>query len=138
MAKAKNKSFDFLSNFSTDKVLKFLTRHSDLLLPVGVMLAIGTFFISIPTGLISILVVLNLAISFIVLGTSLYISSPLQLTAYPTILLITTLFRLCLSVSVSRSILESGQAGDVIEALGSPSPTVKIVYLCAASAIGIL
>src|SRR5205085_6666561 len=76
------------------------------------------FFISIPAWLISILIVLNLALSFIILGTSLYISSPIQLTAYPTILLITTLFRLCLSVSVSRSILEKGFAGEVIEALG--------------------
>lgn len=119
MAKAKTKSYDrFFQSLSGAGALKFLTRHSDLLLPIGLMLAIGTFFISIPVWLISILVVLNLAISFIVLGTSLYISSPLQLTAYPTILLITTLFRLCLSVSVSRSILEIGDAGDVIEALG--------------------
>ncbi|MET0753984.1 MAG: type III secretion system export apparatus subunit SctV [Pyrinomonadaceae bacterium] len=118
MAKAKTKPFDFLSNLSGAGALKFLSKHGDLLLPVGLMLAIGTFFISIPVWLISILIVLNLAISFIVLGTSLYISSPLQLTAYPTILLITTLFRLCLSVSVSRSILEIGDAGDVIESLG--------------------
>jgi type III secretion protein V len=119
MAKAKTKSFEqILSNFSGGGTLKFLAKHSDLLLPIGLMLAIGTFFISIPVWLISILIVLNLAISFIVLGTSLYISSPLQLTAYPTILLITTLFRLCLSVSVSRSILEIGDAGDVIESLG--------------------
>ncbi len=89
-------------------LLKTIARHSDLLFPIGVMFAIGTFFISIPTALISVLIILNLAIAFIILGTSLYISSPLQLTAYPTILLITTLFRLCLSVSVSRSILTQG------------------------------
>lgn len=100
------------------EVLAIIGKNSDLLLPVGLMLAIGTFFISIPTSIISILLILNLAISFIVLGASLYISTPLQLTAYPTILLVTTLFRLCLSVSISRSILEYGSAGEVIEALG--------------------
>ncbi|MEP6901866.1 MAG: FHIPEP family type III secretion protein, partial [Actinomycetota bacterium] len=95
----------FFQDVANGNFLKVIARHTDLLLPVGLMLAIGTFFILIPSWLISILVVINLAFSFIVLGTSLYISSPLQLTAYPTILLITTLFRLCLSVSVSRSIL---------------------------------
>lgn len=119
MAKSSQLSFGKLvADARSGDLLKVLAKHTDLLLPIGVMLAIGTFFISIPTPIISVLIVLNLAVSFIVLGTSLYITSPLQLTAYPTILLITTLFRLCLSVSVSRSILEKGTAGDVIEALG--------------------
>lgn len=107
--------------------LKVIARHSDLLFPIGVMFAIGTFFISIPTALISILIVLNLAIAFVILGTSLYISSPLQLTAYPTILLVTTLFRLCLSVSVSRSILIQGDAGEVIEALGKTTASDSLI-----------
>lgn len=124
------------STFFFDKVYQEITngnfsktiaRHSDLLFPIGVMLAIGTFFISIPTALISILIVLNLAISFIILGTSLYISSPLQLTAYPTILLVTTLFRLCLSVSVTRSILTHGDAGEVIEALGKTTAQDNLI-----------
>src|SRR5918997_4301059 len=99
-------------------VLRLLSRHNDLVLPIALMLAISMLFIPIPTPLISALLVLNLAISFIVLATSLYISSPVQLTSYPTILLLTTLFRLCLSVSVSRSILERAYAGEVIETLG--------------------
>ncbi|MDQ2746013.1 MAG: type III secretion system export apparatus subunit SctV [Acidobacteriota bacterium] len=107
--------------------LKKITKYSDLLFPIGVMLAIGTFFISIPTALISVLIVLNLAVAFIILGTSLYISSPLQLTAYPTILLVTTLFRLCLSVSVARSILTIGDAGDVVEALGKTTAQNSLI-----------
>ena len=88
-----NSTFSFAKiyqDIAGGNFLKTIARHSDLLFPIGVMLAIGTFFISIPTALISILIVLNLAVAFIILGTSLYISSPLQLTAYPTILLITT------------------------------------------------
>jgi len=118
MAKPKLSIGKFVKDIRSGNFLKVIATHTDLLLPVCIMLAVGTFFFSIPTQAISILVVLNLAISFIVLGTSLYISSPLQLTAYPTILLITTLFRLCLSVSVARSILLKGDAGEVIEALG--------------------
>lgn len=118
MAKSKLSFNKFIGDIKSGNALKVIAKHSDLLLPIGLMLAIGTFFIGIPTWMISVLIVVNLAISFIVLGASLYITSPLQLTAYPTILLITTLFRLCLSVSVSRSILGEGTAGDVIEALG--------------------
>src|SRR3712207_43043 len=95
-----------------------LARYSDLLLPVGLMLAIGTLFIPLPPAVISILIVVNLAVSVIVLATSLYISTPTQLTSYPTILLLSTVFRLTLSVSATRSILRNGTAGSVIDALG--------------------
>jgi type III secretion protein V len=108
----------FWQALKSGDMLRLLARHNDLVLPVALMLAISMLFIPIPTPLISALLVLNLAISFIVLATSLYISSPVQLTSYPTILLLTTLFRLCLSVSVSRSILERAYAGEVIETLG--------------------
>lgn len=127
MANSKFSVSNVIQDIAGGNFLKFIGKHSDLLFPIGVMLAIGTFFISIPTALISVLIVLNLAVAFIILGTSLYISSPLQLTAYPTILLITTLFRLCLSVSVSRSILLRGDAGDVIEALGKTTAQDSLI-----------
>ncbi|HEY0170049.1 MAG TPA: FHIPEP family type III secretion protein, partial [Pyrinomonadaceae bacterium] len=95
-----------------------LARYGDLLLPVGLMLAIGTLFVPLPPAVISGLIVVNLAASVIVLSTSLYITTPTQLTSYPTILLLTTVFRLTLSVSATRAILTQGTAGGVIEALG--------------------
>ncbi|HEX8284507.1 MAG TPA: flagellar biosynthesis protein FlhA [Pyrinomonadaceae bacterium] len=99
-------------------IVTLLARYGDILLPVALMLVIATLIVPVPPFLISMLVVINLAVSFIILLTSLNISSPVQLTSYPTVLLLTTLFRLCLSVSVARSILSAGEAGDVIEMLG--------------------
>lgn len=99
-------------------VSALLSRYGDLLLPVGVMLVIGTLFVPLPPALISVLIVVNLAVSVIVLATSLYISTPTQLTSYPTILLLSTVFRLTLSVSATRSILRNSTAGSVIDALG--------------------
>jgi type III secretion protein V len=99
-------------------ITKLLARNKDLLLPIGLMLAIGTFFVQIPTWLISILLLLNLAVAVIVLSTSLYVKSPLEFTSYPTLLLLTTILRLCLSVSVMRSVLLKGNAGEVIETIG--------------------
>lgn len=107
--------------------VKLLAQHKDLLLPIGVMLAAGTFFIPLHTSIISILIVLNLALSLLVLSRSLHIQSAVQLTSYPTLLLLTTMFRLCLSVSVARSILETGHAGSVIEALGSVTAGGNII-----------
>ena len=104
-----------------------LSRYSDLLLPVGLMLAIGTLFVPLPPAVISVLIVVNLAVSVIVLATSLYITTPTQLTSYPTILLLTTVFRLTLSVSATRSILTRGTAGGVIESLGQITAQGSII-----------
>lgn len=99
-------------------LLKIISRYSDMLFPLGVMLAIATFFVPLPSWLLTYLVIINLGISFIVLSTSLYINTPLQLTTYPTILLLSTLLRMCLSVSIMRSVISKGEAGAMIEALG--------------------
>jgi len=92
-----------------------------------VMLMIGTLFLPLPPVLITLLVISNLALSFIVLMKSLSIATPAQLTSYPTLLLVTTIFRLCLSVSVMRSILERGDAGAFIEVVGKITAGGNIV-----------
>ncbi|MCS7080559.1 MAG: type III secretion system export apparatus subunit SctV [Chloracidobacterium sp.] len=95
-----------------------LSKNSDLLIAAGMLVLIGTIIVPVPTFIISVLIVVNITISLAVMMVSLYISSPLQLSTYPTILLLTTLFRLALSISCTRSILTKGDAGDVIKALG--------------------
>jgi type III secretion protein V len=105
-----------------ERVVTALARHrqvvKDFALPAAVVLAIATLFVPLPPLVISFLVVVNLALSVHVLATSLYIKSPVELTIYPALLLLTTLLRLCLSVSVMRSVLSRGDAGEVIEAIG--------------------
>src|SRR5262245_64307207 len=93
-------------------------QYRDVLFPVAAILALGTFFVPLQPAVIDILVILNLAMVLTIVTRSLTISTPIELTSYPTILLITPVFRLCLSVSISRSILESGRAGAVIETIG--------------------
>ncbi len=95
-----------------------LSKNSDMLIAAGMIVLIGTIIVPVPTFLISVLIVVNITISLAVMMVSLYISSPLQLSTYPTILLLTTLFRMALSISSTRSILTEGDAGDVIRALG--------------------
>lgn len=110
-----------------DFLVRALAENVSMLLPVVVMCIIGTLFLPLPPLMITLLVISNLALSFIVLMKSLSISSPAQLTSYPTLLLVTTIFRLCLSVSVMRSILEKGDAGAFIEVVGKITAGGNIV-----------
>src|SRR5262245_40916476 len=114
-------------SFNTDVIERALAQNIVMLLPIVVMLMIGTLFLPLPPVLITLLVISNLALSFIVLMKSLSIASPAQLTSYPTLLLVTTIFRLCLSVSVMRSILERGDAGAFIEVVGKITAGGNIV-----------
>lgn len=116
------KAFDNALNSNSMAGLSSLSgiiaKNKDLVLPVGLLLVVGTLFIPLPPEAVSILILINLAVSITVLVTSLFINSPVQLTSYPTILLLTTIFRLTLSVSVTRNILSHGEPGSVVEALG--------------------
>jgi type III secretion protein V len=116
-----------LAEFKFGKGLQFITQYRDLLFPIVILMALGTFFVPLPPFAIDLLVTLNLALSFIVVTKSLSISNTLQLTSYPTILLMTPVFRLCLSVAISRSILETGRAGALIETVGKFSAGGNLV-----------
>ncbi len=116
--KAIGNSLNFDAILGQGNLTAMLAKYKDLLLPIGLLLVVGTLFIPLPAEVVSVLILINLAISITVLVTSLFINSPVQLTSYPTILLLTTIFRLTLSVSVTRNILSHGEPGSVVEALG--------------------
>ncbi|MEM1485273.1 flagellar biosynthesis protein FlhA [Oscillospiraceae bacterium PP1C4] len=83
---------------------------------------IGIIFlliIPLPTWLLDLMFILNLTISFIILLTTMYIKESLEFSIFPAMLLITTLFRLALNVSSTRSILtKGGYAGEVVKTFG--------------------
>jgi len=119
--KAIGDTLNFNSLFGQGGLTAVMARYKDLLLPVALLLAVGALFLPLPAEAVSVLIVVNLAISITILVTAFFINSPVQLTAYPTILLLTTIFRLTLSVSVTRNILSYGEsgAGSVIHFLGN-------------------
>ncbi|HRI31100.1 MAG TPA: flagellar biosynthesis protein FlhA, partial [Candidatus Kapabacteria bacterium] len=86
---------------------------------IGLVLIVGLLVIPLPGLLLDIMLALSIALSVLILMTSVYITSPLDISSFPTILLVTTLFRLGLNVATSRLILSEGHAGDVIQAFGS-------------------
>lgn len=74
--------------------------------------------VPLPAALIDLLIVLNLAVSILLLVVSLYVEQASSLLAFPSILLLTTLFRLGLNVASTRLILLEGYAGEVIQSFG--------------------
>jgi type III secretion protein V len=95
-----------------------LTRYSDIMLALLVIAIIGIMIIPLPSFLLDILLATNIAISVVLLMISLYLPNALSLASFPTLLLITTLFRLALNVSSTRLILLYAYAGEVIESFG--------------------
>jgi len=98
--------------------IETISKHSDLLLAGGVVLIISLMVIRIPPGMMDILLGLNISISALVLLVALYVPNAMKLPSFPTIILLTTLFRLGLNVSSTRLILLEAHAGDIIDAFG--------------------
>ena len=72
----------------------------------------------LPSALLDFLLTINISLSVIILLVCLFTKEPLEYSTFPTILLISTVFRLGLNVSSTRLILLHGEAGDVIHAFG--------------------
>ena len=86
---------------------------------VFVIAVVALIIIPLPTPLLDFMFVGNLTLSFIILLTTMYIRESLEFSIYPSILLITTLLRLALNISSTRSILtKDGYAGEVVKTFG--------------------
>ncbi|MFH0702913.1 MAG: flagellar biosynthesis protein FlhA [bacterium] len=96
-----------------------LVQNNDILLAVGLVTIIGMMLIPLPTLILDIFLTINISLAVVILLVCLYTTEPLKYSSFPTILLITTLFRLGLNVSSTRLILLQANAGDVITAFGN-------------------
>lgn len=86
---------------------------------VFVILAIFLIIIPLPTWLLDMLFVVNIALSLVILLITMYIKEPLEFSIFPSMLLITTIFRLGLNISSTRLILfQQGYAGQIVKAFG--------------------
>lgn len=95
-----------------------LGKHYDLMLVALVVAVIALMVLPLPPYILDTLIAFNLTISVTLLIVSLYISSPLGLSTFPSLLLFTTLFRLSLNIASTRQILLHANAGDIIATFG--------------------
>ncbi|SUG87073.1 virulence associated secretory protein [Salmonella enterica subsp. enterica] len=90
----------------------------ELLILVLMVMIISMFVIPLPTYLVDFLIALNIVLAILVFMGSFYIDRILSFSTFPAVLLITTLFRLALSISTSRLILIEADAGEIIATFG--------------------
>lgn len=93
-------------------------KSGDIVLGLFVVGLIFLIIIPLPATILSILLIVNISISTIILMSALFSKEPLDISLFPTLLLITTLFRLGLNLSSTRMILSTGYAGEVVQAFG--------------------
>ena len=91
---------------------------AELVLAALVVGVVAMMIVPLPTWLLDILLATNLSLSVAILLVVLYVPDALAIATFPTLLLLTTLFRLALNVSSTRLILLQANAGDVIKAFG--------------------
>ncbi|MEG6585898.1 flagellar biosynthesis protein FlhA [Dendrosporobacter sp. 1207_IL3150] len=96
-----------------------LKKYSDILIAVAIITIVIMMIIPLPTFLLDLLLSLNITFALIIVMVAIYNVEPLQFSIFPSLLLITTLFRLALNVSSTRLILIDGYAGEVIMAFGN-------------------
>ncbi|MBX9401238.1 FHIPEP family type III secretion protein [Lysobacter sp. BMK333-48F3] len=93
--------------------------YSDVVLAAAAVTIIGVMILPLPLAIIDTLVAVNIAIGFGLLLIALYIPTPVAFSSFPSVLLLTTLFRLSLSIAITRSILLEANGGHIVETFGS-------------------
>ena len=114
-----NKILNNLTRFlGGERALAAITRSSDLILAFAVICIIMMLIFPVPPHVIDVLIAINLTASTCILFVALYIQKAVHLTVFPSLLLLTTLYRLGVNISSTRQILLHANAGKIIAAFG--------------------
>jgi len=102
-----------------NRAVSILTSRNDIVLAVLIVSIIFMMILPLPTSLVDVLIGTNMTLSAILLMVAMYLPSPLSFSSFPSVLLVTTLFRLGISIATTRLILLQGDAGHIIETFGN-------------------
>jgi flagellar biosynthesis protein FlhA len=95
-----------------------LLRHTDLLAAIAVVMVVTMLVVPLPSALLDLLITLNISGALTIVVATMYLNKALDFASFPSLLLLTTMFRLAINVSVTRLILTTGDAGGVVKAFG--------------------
>ena len=101
-----------------NSIMPRLNKYTDLIAAGVVVLVVVMMIIPLPPMLLDLFITLNISIALAIVVTTLYVPRALDFSAFPSLLLLTTMFRLAINISVTRLILLHGDAGHVVEAFG--------------------
>ena len=96
-----------------------LLRSTDTILPIVVVMSIIMMVIPFPPVMLDIFIAFSISAALITVAMTMFISEALELSVFPTWLLVVTIFRIALNISTTRSILSKAEAGHIIETFGS-------------------
>lgn len=115
-----NRFYNFiLRTLSGEAALSLINRSSDLILAAWIIAVIVMIVLPVPPPIIDLLITFNLTAAVGLLMVALYIPSAIHLSMFPSMLLVTTLFRLGVNISSTRQILLHAYAGHIIGAFGN-------------------
>ncbi|MGG7518145.1 FHIPEP family type III secretion protein [Allorhizobium undicola] len=103
----------------SSRTIQAITQRTDVLFAVFFVVIISMMVLPLPPLLIDIMITFNLSFALVVLVTTLYLRNVLEISTFPAVILIATVFRLALTISSTRLVLAEGHAGDIIHAFGS-------------------
>lgn len=96
-----------------------MKKYGDIIVTLAIIAIISIIIIPIPLGAVDVLLSFNISLSLLILVKAMYTEEALEFSIFPSLLLLTTLFRLALNITTTRYILGSGTAGGLIDTFGS-------------------
>ena len=96
-----------------------IQSHSDKIIALAIVTIVIMMIIPLPTVVLDLLICVNITAALVIVISTIYNEEALDLSVFPSLLLVTTLFRLALNISSTRLILLDGYAGEVITAFGN-------------------
>ncbi len=103
---------------ANDSVVRRMLAHTDLLAAGSVVLVVTMLVVPLPAPLLDLLITVNISAALTIVAATMYLGKPLDFASFPSLLLLTTMFRLAINVSVTRLILTTGDAGTVVKSFG--------------------
>ena len=101
-----------------EQTIRRLLKHTDLVAAVAVVVVVTMLIIPLPSMLLDLFITINISAALAVVIATMYLNKSLDFAAFPSLLLLTTMFRLAINVSVTRLILTKGSAGSVVHDFG--------------------
>ncbi len=96
-----------------------MSRLNSFFIPLIIIIAILNLILPIPHALLDFLLAVNIILAAVIMLNTIYLKTALDLSIFPTLIVVTTIYRLSLNVTATKLILSEGEAGDVIRGFGS-------------------
>lgn len=106
-------------SFHVQSLIQKIVKRNDLVLAALIVCIIFMMILPLPTWLVDALIAVNMCLSATLLMVAMYLPSPLAFSSFPSVLLVTTLFRLAIGIATTRLILLNGDAGHIIYTFGN-------------------